>query len=178
MVATTPIGGRDLRIRLFPLAAGCFVLLLGARLACAQSAPQAPEPQNWASECTAAARSDPLDCSVSQRLIDSSSGRLIAMVRIRVPSDTRVPVMLVQMPLGIYLPAGLTLSVDAAGPVKGEFQTCDLNGCYAGMPLADNLLKSMLKGQVLKLTVQDGAHKDVAVPFSLIGLGKAFDQIK
>jgi len=153
-------------------------LSLGLAPAYAQSTDQTPPPENWATGCTAPERGAPLDCSIMQRAIDSRSGRLVAMVRIRVPSDTKSPVMLVQLPLGVYLPARLTMSVDGAAAGTVEFQTCDQNGCYAGAPVPDNLLDAMLKGQTLSLTVQNQARQASSVPMSLIGFAKAYAQIR
>lgn len=139
---------------------------------------QTPPSENWGSGCTASERSAPLDCSVFQRVIDSKTGRLITMVRIRVPGDTKSPVMLVQMPLGIYLPGQIELSVDGAAMTTIGFQTCDQNGCYAGMEVAANLLNAMLKGQTLDLKIQNQARQPSSVPISLTGFAKAYGQIR
>ncbi len=145
----------------------------------AQSTDQAkPPPENWATGCTAAGRGQPLDCSIAQRAVDSRNGRVVAMVRIRVPADTKSPVMLVQMPLGIYLPAKLALSIDGTAVGSVEFQTCDQNGCYAGAPVSDSLLDAMLKGQSLSLTVENQAHQPSTVPITLIGFAKAYGSIQ
>ncbi len=159
-------------------AVACVALMLQLAPASAQSANQAPPPDNWAIGCTAAARNQPLDCSIVQRAIDSGSGRLVAMVRVRIPPDSKSPVMLVQMPLGVYLPAKLALAVDGAALGSLEFQTCDQAGCYAGAPVSDSLLSALLKGQTLSLTVQDQAHKPQTVPITLIGFGKAYGGIQ
>lgn len=151
---------------------------LGAAPVAAQAAKPSADSQNWASICSTETRGGALDCSLSQRVIDAKTGRLIAMVRIRFPSDTRAPVMLLQMPLGVYLPAGLSLAVDNASQGKAEFQTCEPDGCYAGMPLAGTLLKAMLKGQTLNITIQDQAHNDTTLRISLAGFSKTYEDIK
>jgi invasion protein IalB len=160
-------------------AAAFVALSLQLAPAGAQSANQAsPPPENWATGCTAAGRDQPLDCSIVQRAVDSRSGRLVAMVRVRIPPDSKSPVMLVQVPLGVYLPAKLALGIDGTAAGSLEFQTCDQNGCYAGAPVAANLLDAMLKGQTLSLTVEDQAHKPQTVPITLIGFGKAYASIQ
>lgn len=164
-------------LRYCGVALAALSLGLGPALAQSTSA-DAPPHENWASGCSAASRGAPLDCSIVQRVIDSKSGRLLAMVRIRVPGETQSPVMLIQMPLGVYLPAELSLGVDGAAQAKVAFQTCDQTGCYAGTPVSNGLLTAMLKGQSLSLTVQDRTHKDTSIPISLIGFAKAYSQIK
>ncbi len=145
----------------------------------APSAPQqAPPPDNWASGCTTSARGSPLDCSIVQRAIESRTGQLVAMVRIRIPPDAKNPVMLVQMPLGVYLPGKLSMNIDGADAGSIDFQTCDQAGCYAGTPISDAFLSTMMKGQTLNLTVQDQQHKPQTVPITLIGFGKAYGNIQ
>lgn len=154
-------------------------LSVGFTPALAQSADQAPAADNnWASGCTASARSAPLDCSVAQQVVDANTGRLKAMLRIRVPGDTKAPVMLVQMPLGLYLPGQLTMSIDGAAATTIAFQTCDPAGCYAGTEVSAALLNAMLKGQTLSLQVQNQAHEASSVPIALAGLAKAYSQIQ
>ena len=154
-------------------------LSIGFTPALAQSTDQSPSADNnWASGCSASARSAPLDCSVVQQVIDANTGRLKAMLRVRVPGDTKSPVMLVQMPLGLYLPAQVTMAIDGAAATTIAFQTCDANGCYAGMEVTPTLLNAMLKGQILALQVQNQAHESTSVPIALAGFAKAYSQIQ
>jgi len=155
------------------------LLPLGLSPAFAQSTDQtSPADNNWASGCTASTRSGPLDCSAAQQVIDANTGRLRALLRVRVPGDTKSPVMLVQMPLGLYLPGQLTLSVDGAAATTVAFQTCDASGCYAGMEVTPTLLSTMLKGQTLTLQAQDQARESISVPIALAGFAKAYSQIQ
>ena len=45
------------------------------------------------------------------------------------------PIAIVSTPLNVYLPAGLSLSVDGGRPVRALFETCNVSGCHAGFPL-------------------------------------------
>ena len=49
---------------------------------------------------------------VEETAVLTKTGQLIVLVNIRVASDTRTPVALVQLPLGLNLPAGAKLQVD------------------------------------------------------------------
>ena len=53
------------------------------------------------------------------------------LINIRVPADTRAPVALVQLPLGLNLPAGAKLQVDDGKTSDLQIQTCEERGCYA-----------------------------------------------
>lgn len=163
------------------LAAVLATLVAGLGPARSQSADQqdhATTNQSWAAACTTMERAAPLDCSMEQRVINSRTGGLLARVQIRIPSDTRSPVMLVQLPLGVYLPAKLTMEVDGGYPETIEFQSCDQSGCYAGSPVSEALLAAMLVGQTLTLSVQNQSWVPASVPITLVGFAKAYGGIK
>ena len=71
----------------------------------------APQP-GWAVRCSSASREAPLECAMEQTAVLTKTGQLIVLVNIRVPSDTRVPVAMVQLPLGLNLPGGARFQVD------------------------------------------------------------------
>jgi invasion protein IalB len=96
----------------------------------APASPTAAAP-GWAARCTSASRDAPLECAIEQTAILTKTGQLVVLVNIRVPSDTPTPVALVQLPLGINLPAGAKFQVDDAKAVDLQIQTCENRGCYA-----------------------------------------------
>ena len=83
----------------------------------------------WSSRCTAVSRQTPVDCLIEQRAVITKTGQLLVQVTVRVPAETKKPVMMVQVPLGPFLPGGLVLDIDGKNNVKLDFQTCDANGC-------------------------------------------------
>src|SRR5689334_18469299 len=87
-------------------------------------AEQPPAP-GWASRCTSLSREAPLECAIEETAVLSKTGQLIVLVNIRVPSDTRAPVALVQLPLGLNLPAGAKLQVDDGKAIDLAVQTCE-----------------------------------------------------
>ena len=144
----------------------------------APSQPQEPTRDNWASRCIAPARQVPLECSIEQRLIMQNTQQLIASVTIRVPAETGSPVMMLQAPLGLFLPGGITLDVDGASGETLELQTCDNNGCYAGGPLSENLLAAMTRGQSLNIKFQNLNKQTITVTATLVGFTVAFQRIR
>src|SRR5690349_11423715 len=89
----------------------------------------------WSSNCSASARNLPLECAIEQRAFMHQSGQLVAVISIRVPSDTKKPVAMIHAPLGLFLPAGITVDVDGDMAQNYSFQTCNARGCYAGFPI-------------------------------------------
>ena len=69
---------------------------------------------------------------MEQRLFVQQTGQLVIVVSVRVPHAPRTPAMLIQLPLGLFLPAGIQLGVDDGATQNLPVQRCDANGCYAG----------------------------------------------
>ena len=115
---------------------------------------------------------------IEQRAVVTETGRLLSQVTVRVPADTRKPVMMIQAPLGPFLPGGITLDVDGANSFKLDYQTCDANGCYAGSPVSEDLLQALFRGQKLNITIQALNKQPVKIPMELTGFTAAYRNIQ
>lgn len=151
----------------------------------APSAPAAPGadnqntlPSRWTSRCASDGRTTVLDCAVEQSAVVTQTGQLLASVTVRVPADTRRPVLLVQLPVGLFLPAGITIQVDDGKTQQIPLQTCDLKGCYAGTPLADDTLAAMKSGKRFAISFQNMAKENIVIPFGLANFAEAYQHIQ
>ena len=120
----------------------------------------------------------PLECAVEETAVLTKTGQLIVLVNIRVTSDTRSPIALVQLPLGLNLPAGAKLQVDDGKTVDLQIQTCENRGCYANLPVAPDLLAALRSGKQLKVSFQNLAKESLSVPLPLTDFAAAYDKIK
>ena len=154
----------------------------------ASTAPPAPQaepapanttaPAGWAARCTSANREAPLECVMEQTAVLSKTGQLIVLVNIRMPSDTRTPVALVQLPLGLNLPGGAKLQVDEGKAIDLQIQTCEARGCYAGSPIAPDLLTALKSGKQLNVSFQNLGKETITIPMPLADFAAAYDKIK
>lgn len=142
------------------------------------TAAAAPPANAWATNCWAPKRAGPLDCSVVQRVVLQRTGQLLAMISIRLPSDSHNPAMLVQTPLGLYLPAGVSLKIDDNTNMSLALQTCDNGGCYAGTAISSAMLSQMRKGHSMTVTFQNISKQNVDIPVALAGFAGAYDKVK
>jgi len=133
---------------------------------------------SWLSTCQGPGRAAELECQMEQRAVISGSGQLIGSITIRVPSQTRKPVLMIRGPLGLSLAGGVTVDVDDASPLALPLQTCDAGGCYAGAPVSDELLAAMFKGQKLNVTFQNLNKEPIKLPMSLAGFSATYGKIK
>jgi invasion protein IalB len=145
----------------------------------AEPAPANPAAQpGWAARCTSASRSAPLECAMEQTAVLTKTGQLIVLVNIRVPADTRAPVALVQLPLGLNLPGGAKIQVDDGKATDLQVQTCENRGCYAGSPITPDLLAALKSGKQLKVSFQNLAKENITIPIPLADFAAAYDKIK
>lgn len=149
-----------------------------AQEAAAPASPTAPPPAPWGARCASESRTASQDCVVEQRVVMSNTGQLLAAITVRVPPDTGTPVMMIQTPFGLYLPAGLKLAIDDVPMATLPLQTCDSGGCYAAQVVAPELLAALKRGNNLSVTFQDSAQRDIPVPVSLNGFTAAFERIQ
>jgi invasion protein IalB len=115
---------------------------------------------------------------MEQNAVLTKTGQLVVLVNIRVPGDTRAPVALVQLPLGLNLQAGAKLQVDDGKSVDLPIQTCESRGCYASVPISPETLSALRSGKQMKIIFQDLAKETIAVPLSLNDFTTAYDKIK
>jgi invasion protein IalB len=145
----------------------------------AEPAPAGPPAQpGWAARCTSAGRTAPLECAMEQTAVLSKTGQLIVLVNIRVPADTRAPVALVQLPLGLNLPGGAKLQVDDGKATDLPIQTCENRGCFASSPIAPELLAALKSGKQLKVSFQNLGKETITIPIPLTDFAAAYDKIK
>jgi invasion protein IalB len=143
--------------------------------AAAEGAPAQP---GWIARCTSASRDAPLECAIEQNAVLTKTGQTIVLINIRIAPDTRTPVALLQLPLGLNLPVGAKLQVDEGKTVDLQIQTCENRGCYASTPIAPDLLASLKSGKQLKVSFQNMAKETIAIPMPLSDFAAAYDKIK
>jgi invasion protein IalB len=108
----------------------------------------------------------------------TKTGQLIVLVNIRVASDTHAPIAVVQLPLGLSLPAGASLQVDDGKPLDLKIETCENRGCYASAPVAPALLAALKSGKQLKVSFQNLGKETITIPMPLADFASAYEKIK
>ena len=88
----------------------------------------------------------------------------VLSVAVRMPADTKKPVFLMQLPLGVYLPAGATLQIGKEEAKTLPFTSCDQGGCIAEYAVTDAELAAIAKGADLTISAQGSASRK---PFTL-----------
>jgi invasion protein IalB len=141
------------------------------------AAPQAPSRgPGWAVNCKSEATDKALDCRLSQTVV-TENRQLLANVTFHFPPAPQKPETIVQVPLGVLLPAGATVQVDENTAQQLSFRACDRNGCYAQGPLSPDVLAQLRKGKQVSVAFKNLAEKEIKVPLSLDGFGPAYGKV-
>jgi invasion protein IalB len=142
------------------------------------SAAPAPTQPGWAARCSSPSRDAPLECAMEQNAVLTKTGQLVVLVNIRVPGDTRMPIALVQLPLGLNLQAGAKFQIDDGKSSDLPIQTCESRGCYASLQISPETLNALKSGKQLKISFQDLGKETIAIPLPLNDFAAAYDKIK
>ena len=142
------------------------------------AAAPAPAQPTWAARCSSPSRDAPLECAMEQNAVLTKTGQLVVLVNIRVPGDTRAPIALVQLPLGLNLQAGAKFQVDDGKSADLPIQTCENRGCYASVPVSPETLNALRAGKQLKISFQDFGKETITIPLSLNDFSATYDKIK
>jgi invasion protein IalB len=130
----------------------------------------------WRVECSGDGKT--LECRAVQQMLQQETRQVVAHFAVRMPSDAKTPVMMIQLPLGLNLAEPIQMKVDNGAADKYPIQTCTATGCFAGMPLNDKLVASMRSGQLLRLAFQDSNKRPITLDVPLLGFGLALDKAK
>jgi invasion protein IalB len=144
----------------------------------ADAAPATPQQSGWIARCASSSRDAPLECMIEQSAVLAKTGQVVVIVNIRIAPDTRAPVALIQLPLGLNLPAGAKAQIDDGKTVDLVIQTCEQRGCYANAPITPDLLTALRSGKQLKVSFQNLNKETLTVPMPLTDFAAAYDKIK
>jgi invasion protein IalB len=137
--------------------------------------PQAAAQSRWEVICTSSPAG--LDCRAGQSLaFMGEQGRLI--VALNIPPDTKIPIMILRVPHGLYLPAGIVLQFGNDAAKRLAIESCDRNGCVANHPVTAAEIAAMLNGADLTISAQNLQKQPVTVRVSVSGFSAAYAKIK
>jgi invasion protein IalB len=98
----------------------------------------------------------------------------------RVPGTSDLG-LLVVLPLGILLPAGVTLQIDGGAEVPLQVDRCERPGCRVEMLLEPDLLNRLKAGSQATVFFEaidpQGERQRLGVPISLLGFTAALNEV-
>ena len=104
--------------------------------------------KDWGYKCEKTQGSNQEICYIFQRISSKEDDKRIADVTIAYLPKIDKPVMVITLPLGVFLPAGIKLQVDDAGKdaTGAPFVQCIQEGCQARAKLDNKMIAKMKSG--------------------------------
>jgi invasion protein IalB len=156
-------------------AAGLLIALAGAAQA---QAPQRTTAtfEDWTVRCETI--DNTTRCEMAQGVQIQGQAGPLTQIALGRPNKNEPVKIVFQVPIDVWLPAGVKLVLDDKDPgIAVAFKRCLAGGaCFADTELKDEMIKK-LRGLTAngKLEFKDGAQRDIAIPVSFKGFGAAFD---
>ena len=157
-----------------------FVLAFIALILTAPAAAQNPHGKihdTWGVRCNTPTGA-PAACQIFQNIVVKDSRQPILNFAISFADDAKTAVGIFVMPLGIYLPPGLTLQVDDGQIYEMAIEICGLKGCRVRFGFDENLMNLFKRGKAARITFSGGDQKPIRIPVSLKGFTAALNDLK
>lgn len=114
-----------------------------------------------------------LMCEVAQSIVMKEGEQRVASAAFVKTSGDAELTAVFTLPVGLYLPAGLKLSVDDTELDALTFQSCDGQGCYATGTAGESWPQILSDGTELNLTIQSHDRQTIDFGFPLEGFAES-----
>lgn len=164
--------------------AAALTLPLLATVAYAQGEAKKPTQktfQDWTLVCQKPEGADKEVCVLVQTLVskDKESEKERPLMRVEtVITQTGESGMIFALPLGFFLPQGLSFQVDDGEAKRFAVEVCVPDGCRAALATDQDMIKALKSGKEGKLTFYASPQKPVSFPVSLKGFSAGYKALQ
>ena len=175
-------------------ATALMMVALGATTATAQSAKKKPAAKNaaqqsaWVKLCETAKLQKPITkkgekpkiiskkiCITHHERVDGNSGFVVVSAAIRKVEGSDKERLLIMVPLGMALPAGVQAKIDdQKEPIKLKFSLCHRGGCNAETVATKDIISKMKKGKRMIVAAVNATGRPFYAPVPLTGFAKTY----
>jgi invasion protein IalB len=145
-------------------------------LAAAQGAVKSVH-KDWQIRCDTPPGAKSEQCALIQSVTAEDRANVGLTVIMLKTSDQKSRLMRVVAPLGVLLPSGLGLKIDAADIGRAGFVRCLPNGCIAEVVMDDELVKKLRTGKTATFIIFQTPEEGIGFPMSLAGFGEGYDKL-
>ncbi len=158
------------------VSAVAFLLLMVASSAAQKAGKAAPAASGspWQVRCQNDGAG--MNCRAVQTIVLRKTRKRLLSVRVSRPAAGETA-MMITLPHGLYLPAGVSWKIDETKEEQIKVQTCNATGCYAGVPLGSQRIEALKRGGKLIISFENLKKQKVQVPVSLTGFTDAMAKL-
>jgi invasion protein IalB len=132
---------------------------------------------DWQIRCDTPPGAQGEQCALIQSVTAEDRPNVGLTVIVLKTADQKSRLMRVLAPLGVLLPSGLGLKIDATDVGRAGFVRCLPNGCVAEVQMNDDLLGKLRNGQQATFIIFQTPEEGIGIPMSLKGFGEGFDKL-
>ncbi len=164
------------RHALVMMAVAAVLTPLTTRDAAAQGAVKSVH-RDWQIRCDTPPGAKAEQCALIQSVTAEDRANVGLTVIVLKTADQKSRLMRVVAPLGVLLPSGLGLKIDAADVGRAGFVRCLPNGCIAEVVMDENLIKQLRSGKAATFIIFQTPEEGIGFPMSLAGFGEGYDKL-
>jgi invasion protein IalB len=113
-------------------------------------------------------------CIIAQEVRQDNGTFLASLALQEVQGENRRQ-LIIAVPLGMALQAGLLFRIDQQRALPSKYGTCVANGCLAGIDIGPEVLQQMRTGQNAFITVRNAAGNALDLTVPLATFARAYD---
>ena len=132
---------------------------------------------DWQIRCDTPPGAQGEQCALIQSVTAEDRPNVGLTVIVLKTADQKSRLMRVLAPLGVLLPSGLGLKIDATDVGRAGFVRCLPNGCVAEVQMNEDLLKQLRSGQQATFIIFQTPEEGIGIPMGLKGFGEGFDKL-
>ena len=136
--------------------------------------------QDWMVRCGRPEGQEQEVCEMQQQQVDKEERTVMAVAVGQVPGTSDVG-LLILLPLGILLPAGVTMQIDGGAEIPLQVERCERQGCRIEHIIEPDLLNRLKAGTRATVFFEaidpQGKRQRLGVPISLLGFTAALNEV-
>jgi invasion protein IalB len=132
---------------------------------------------DWDLRCDTPPGAQNEQCVVMQFVTAEDRENVGLSVVVMKTADKQARILRVLAPLGVLLPRGLGLRIDATDMGTTGFIRCLPNGCVSEVLMDDALIEQFRAGREAMFIIFQTPEEGIGVPISLAGFGEGFDAL-
>jgi invasion protein IalB len=132
---------------------------------------------DWQIRCDTPPGAQKEQCALVQSVTAEDRPNVALTVLVLKTADQKSRILRVLAPLGVLLPSGLGLKIDANDVGRAGFVRCLPNGCVAEVMLDDTLIGQLRTGKSATFIIFQTPEEGIGIPLSLNGFGDGFDKL-
>jgi len=167
---------RMLGLGLIFLVGLCSLLAVSAAPATAQGIVKAKH-GDWELRCETPPGAQSEQCALLQSVAAEDKPNINLVVIVLKTADGKSRLLRVIAPLGVLLPSGLGLKIDATDVGRAGFVRCLPTGCVAEVVMDEKLIEQMKNGKNATFIIFQTPEEGIGIPLALNGFKEGFARL-